>query len=373
MDSQSGHVAMSSRPAAGLAVDIVINNYNYGAFLEQAIESACGQTYDPVTVIVVDDGSTDDSRQILERNRSRVEVVLKENGGQASALNLGMEHCEGDVVLFLDADDVLDPDAASRVAASFAADPSVAKVQFRMDVIDAAGNPTGAVKPPSHLSMPSGDVRRSELAFPFDLTWLATSGNAFRSELLRRIFPIPEPEYRICADWYLVHLTALLGPVVSLEEIGASYRLHGANSYERQTSRLDLDHIRQTIGLAGSTVRELERLADELGLECPDPILSLWDLANRLISLRLDPDLHPVRGDSRHRLLADSVRAARRRFDVSATKRLMFVAWFAVTALAPRGLVPPLAELFLFSQRPAAVNRLLSGMDRANSQVDLAG
>lgn len=361
------------RAAAELAVDVVIDNYNYGEFLAAAIESARAQTHERVHVIVVDDGSSDGSRELLRQYSDRVEVVLKENGGQASALNAGFERCRGDVVIVLDADDLLHPEAAARAAAAFAADPSLAKVQCRMDTIDAAGEATGAIKPPAHLPLPSGDMRRAELAFPFDLTWLAMSANAFRTEAVRRILPIPEPEYRICADWYLVHLTALLGPVASLEEVGASYRVHGSNNYEQEGPRLDLDHIRRTLGLTTTTVGELERLADELGIERPHPVLSLWDLAQRLVSLRLEPARHPLPGDSRAGLLRQALRASRRRFDVDALKKAIFVAWFAVTALAPRRAVPQLAALFLYAERPAAFNRLLGRLQRRQNGDDLAG
>jgi glycosyltransferase involved in cell wall biosynthesis len=364
---------MSPRPGAELAVEIVIDNYNYADFLGAAIESALGQTHERVAVIVVDDGSSDGSRELLRGFEDRVEVVLKENGGQASALNAGFERCRGDVVVVLDADDLLHPEAAARAAAAFAADETLAKVQCRMDTIDAAGRASGAIKPPTHLPLPNGDMRGAELAFPFDLTWLAMSANAFRTQTLRRILPIPEGAYRICADWYLVHLTALLGPVTSLEEVGASYRVHGANSYEQEAPQLDLDHIRQTVGLAGSTVRELERLADEIGLARPDPVLSLWDLANRLISLRLDRERHPIAGDSRGGIVLDAVRAARRRSDAAAPKKLMFVAWFAVTAAAPRRFVGRLAELFLYSERRPAFNRLLGRLQRRPTGDDLAG
>jgi glycosyltransferase involved in cell wall biosynthesis len=364
---------MSPRAGAELAVDIVIDNYNYAAFLGTAIESALGQTHERVTVIVVDDGSSDGSRELLRGFEDRVEVVLKENGGQASALNAGFERCRGDVAIVLDADDLLHPEAAARAAATFADDEELAKVQFRMDTIDAAGKTSGAIKPPAHLPLPNGDMRRAELCFPFDLTWLAMSANAFRTEALRRILPIPEGDYRICADWYLVHLTALLGPVASLDEVGASYRVHGANNYEQESSRLNLDHIRQTVGLAGSTVRELERLADEVDLERPHQILSLWDLANRLISLKLDRQRHPIAGDTTHGIVLDAIRAACRRFDATLAKRLMFVAWFAVTAAAPRRAVPRLAELFLYSERRPAFNRLLGRLQRRQTRDDLAG
>ena len=352
--------------ASDLVVDIVINNHNYGAFLEDAIESACGQTHERVNVLAVDDGSSDDSRQILARYRDRIALILQENGGQAAALNAGMERCEGDVVMFLDADDVLRPEAAARVAAAFAADESVSKVQFRMETIDTKGKPTGELKPASHLPLPNGDVREAELAYPYDLVWLATSANAFRVEAVRRILPIPVEEYPVTgADWYLVHLTALLGRVVSLDSIGAGYRVHGGNSYELTAGRLDLDHLRQAIGFAASTSHELLRLADELEIARPERILSIADLANRMASLKLDPARHPIAGDRAIGLLADAISAARRRQGVSLTMKAIFVAWFAAMAAAPRGLALHLAELFMFPERRRSLNGLLGRLQRS--------
>lgn len=357
----------------GLAIDIVIDNYNYGAFVTQAIDSACAQRHSDVHVVVVDDGSTDDSRARLSDYQGMVDVVLKENGGQASAFNAGVARCRGDVVMFLDADDVLRPDAAARVAAAFAANPRAVRVQFRMDVIDADGRSTGATKPPPYLPMPSGDLTRAVLAFPFDLVWLPISGNAFRLDAVRRILPIPEHEYPHCgADWYLVHLTSLLGSVVSLEGVGASYRVHGHNAYELQSPHLDLNHVRTSIGYAETTARALARLADELGGRHTDPILSLSDLANRLLSQKLEPALHPMPADSSWRLVADAVRATARRFDVPASMKPLFVAWFAATAAAPRPVARWLGELFMFPERRVTFNRLLARLHRASGRARTA-
>jgi hypothetical protein len=361
---------MRAGSGADLSVGIVINNYNYGRFLPAAIESARGQTHPNLEVTVVDDGSTDDSRQILRGYGDGITVIAKENGGQASALNAGMERCESDVVLFLDADDTLRPQAAARVAAAFAADAEVAKVQFRMEVIDAEGRPTGVLKPPQHLPMPRGDQRRAELAFPFDLAWLPTSANAFRVEALRAILPIPEAAFPVCgADWYLIHLMTLLGTVASLEEVCGSYRVHGANNYEPETASLDLAHVRETIGFAGTTSGALLDLAAKLGLPRPDRILSLADLGNRLVSLRLAPELHPVPADRRGRLLADAARAARRRFNVSAPMKLVFVTWFAALAVAPKPLARRLALLFFFPERRAALNEMLGRLQRGGRKA----
>ena len=350
-----------------LAVEIVIANFNYGGYLAAAIESALAQSHPQVRTIVVDDGSTDQSREVLRAYEGRVEVVLKENGGQASALNAGLDRCQGEVAMLLDSDDVLRPDAASRVAAAFASSPSLVKVQYRMDVIDSLGQPTGGIKPEPHMPLPQGDVHRAELSFPFDMTWMSTSGNAFRLDALRRVLPIPEEDYRLGADWYLVHTTALLGPVESLDQVSASYRVHGENRYEPQAPRVDLAHIRESIRFAGATTERLERLADDLAIDRPHPILSLADLSHRMVSLRLEPDRHPLPGDSRLGLVRFALRATRRRFDAAAPMKAMYAGWFMAMAVVPRPLAARLAELFLFPARRRRLNRLLGRLNRGGT------
>jgi len=341
-------------------VDIVVTNHNYGRFLEQALSSACGQTYPHVNVIVVDDGSTDESREVLRKFERRVDVVLKERGGQASALNAGIARGHGDILLTLDSDDVLRPYAAQRVVEAFAADGRLAKVQFRMAVIDAEGRLTGATKPISHLSAPTGEMRRAELSFPFDIPWLPGGGTAFRMDSMRRILPIPEADYPRCgADWYLVHLSALLGSAAALDDVCAEYRAHGANAYELDRPELDLAHVRDTIAYASTTAVHLSRLANEMGIEHEEPILSVSDLANRLVSVKLEPASHPVPGDRPASLAADGVRAARRRFDVAWSMKALFVCWFALMAVAPRRFSRRLGELFLLPEQRRSLNRLL--------------
>ena len=362
-----GEGLVAGTGAAGLrpAVDIVISNHNYGEYLEQAIESACSQSHPDVRVIVVDDGSTDDSRDRLRRYEDRIDVVLKENGGQASAFNAGMERAEGDLVIFLDADDVLCSHAATAVADAFAADPAASRVQFRLAVIDAAGHATGVTKPPPHLQPPTGDLRREELTFPYDLPWLPSSGSAFRSSAIRRILPVPEREYPLCADFYVVHLTALLGTAAWIDDVCARYRVHGRNGFEQLEPRLSLSHVRDTVVYADATSTALLRLADELGLEHPDRILSLSDLGNRLISLRLEPERHPIPGDRVRTLLVDAVRAAVRRFDRTRPVRLALLGWCVAVAASPRPLVRWLGELLLFPDaRRAWVNRILGRLYR---------
>ena len=350
-----------------LLVSIIINNYNYARFLRAAIDSALGQSYASIEVLVVDDGSTDQSRAIIDSYGDRVKPVLKQNGGQASALNAGFAHCQGGIVIFLDADDVLLPHAAQSVAEVFSAQPQTAKIQYRMEVIDQGGRQTGVIKPPRHIPLLTGDLKKQEMLFPFDLTWLPTSGNAFATQALRNIFPIPEEVYgKVGADWYVAHLTSLFGPVVSLDEVCAYYRVHASNNYELAEPRLDLVHIRQTIVYCDYTRNYLLKYTQRLELpDRPNEILAVSYVANRITSLKLEPDQHPIVGDTTGKLFRLALIAILRRSDVAWPMKIMFGLWFVLMVLAPKSLARWLAEAFFFPERRTRLNHWLGTLHRS--------
>ena len=260
---------------------------------------------------------------------------------------------------------------SAQVVDVFAADPSLVKVQYAMEVIDQAGRRTGVVLPLPHFPKPNGDVRRQELTFPFDMPWMATSGNAFAASALRQIFPIPAPEddYRLAADWYLVHLTALLGRVATLPYVGALRRFHDANLFEARNPDIDLVQIRQAIICATHTERHLRQLAQRLNLlHHNDPLLSVSDIARRLLSLRLDPSGHPVSTDTVGCLTWLGAKSALRHFDIRGPLRALYVLWFALAAIAPKGFVLPLGELFIFPERRSRLNRALGVLRKYESR-----
>lgn len=349
---------------AGPAVDVVVNNHNYGRFLGDAVESALAQTYDRVSVIVVDDGSTDESREVIASFGDRIVPVLKEQGGQASAFEAGLERSRGDVVLFLDADDVLAPQAAERIADAFRVQPGLAKVHFRLAVADETGKPTGELKPSPHITLPSGDLRTAELRFPFDLARPATSGNAFASSALQAIRPIRDCGDGVGADWYVVHLCTLLGPVAAIDEPLALYRLHGANLHEGAEVSVHLDRTRATIAYAARTRTFLAELAARLELEFLPGDASMSEVADRAISLKLDPTRHPLAGDTLHGLVRLGARAARRRFDAAVSLRVAYVIWLVCFVLAPERLARPLADIFVYPARRTRLNGWLSRSSR---------
>ena len=94
-----------------MKVSIIIPVYNAEKYLKECIESALAQTYDDIEVIAIDDGSTDDSLKILNSYSDRIKIITKENGGTASALNVGINAMNGEWFKWLSADDVLYPNA----------------------------------------------------------------------------------------------------------------------------------------------------------------------------------------------------------------------------------------------------------------------
>src|SRR5918997_1546606 len=119
-------------------VSILINNFNYGRFLAEAIDSALAQTYSPVEVVVVDDGSTDNSREIIASYGDRIRSVLKPNGGQGSTFNAGWAAAKGDVICFLDADDAFTPDKVARVVEVFQKEAGIGWVFPTLKLIETA-------------------------------------------------------------------------------------------------------------------------------------------------------------------------------------------------------------------------------------------
>jgi hypothetical protein len=289
--------------------------------------------------------------------------VLKENEGQASAFNAGLVEAHGDVVIFLDADDLLDPHTAERVAELFRGRPDLAKVHYRLAVVDEAGARTGEIKPSPHIPLPSGDLRTAMTRFPFDLARPGTSGNAFSARVLREIAPVPTGQ-RTAADWYVVYVAALYGPVGAIDESLGCYRVHGANQHALEEASLDLAHVRATIERTRRAKGYLQEAAGRLGLPWDTRDASMCEVADRAISKKLDPTRHPISGDTLPGLLTLGVRAAERRFDVGLAMKAAFVAWLGCLALAPRPLARRLAEAFVFPERRRSINRWLTKTHR---------
>src|SRR5271155_722079 len=108
-------------------VTVLVDTYNHERFIEQAIASVLGQDFpsEEMEILVVDDGSTDRTPEIVRRFEPRVRLIRKTNGGQASAFNAGIPEARGEIVAFLDGDDWWARNKLTRAVQAMAADASV--------------------------------------------------------------------------------------------------------------------------------------------------------------------------------------------------------------------------------------------------------
>jgi glycosyltransferase involved in cell wall biosynthesis len=206
-------------------VSFCISNHNYGRYLPAVLDGLLAQSYTNIEIIVVDDGSTDDSREVLDRYRDRITVEHQDPAlGQGEACNRAFALSHGEIVVFHDSDDALNPDAAGRLVDAFATHEGVMALS-RLQDIDQDGQLTGGMRPPDGCPLSGGDLRKLVLdhcAF----FWTETTGQAFQRSFLEEALPIPTS---LAPDIYLAHLGAIAAPVIALQEPIGYYRVHGLN------------------------------------------------------------------------------------------------------------------------------------------------
>ncbi len=207
---------MSSSWLPGL-VSIVVPCRNAERFLGAAIRSALAQAYAPVEIIVVDDGSTDGSRQVAASFGERITLVTQPPRGGNAARNAGIARSRGEYILFLDADDLLGPTCAASRARILAARPEVGLVAGWYREIDEAGLQLPRVPELRRVSpLPAfrQAVRRN---------WGPPVGWMFRREAYDRCGGF-DPLLRSCQDWDFVIRLALRYAVEYVPEVEVFYR-----------------------------------------------------------------------------------------------------------------------------------------------------
>ncbi|WP_345815108.1 glycosyltransferase family A protein [Paraburkholderia sp. PREW-6R] len=244
-------------------VTVVICNYNYERYIATAIDSALDQDYPGTRVVVIDDGSTDGSREIIESYGSRLTAIFKPNGGQVSAYNYAVDMLDTEYAIFLDSDDFLYPSAVSEVMRAFSSG-EWAKVQFRLDVVDAMGSPTGAYVPNTEPLPNCGRLLMGGWLYPSP----PASGNAYRVSALKRVFPVPESSInRYGADFYAIYGVALVGTVASISRSLGGYRVHHAiDSSVAFANSEQLSKAPKAFGMRWAILREIARSRLQLQL-----------------------------------------------------------------------------------------------------------
>jgi hypothetical protein len=234
-------------------------------------------------------------------------------------------------------------------------------MQFRLDLVDRVGRKID-LYPAPEVAFDSGDVVPRMLATGRYET-AVTSGNAFPRGMLEKVMPIPEDEFRMCAEAYLVVLVPFSGPVVSLDEPLGAYRQHGNNSW-RLDSSAPAQHLRRSLEHDAHKYHTLRVKAEQMGLRVHRN-LGMRDhqhLSTRLASLSLDPARHPYARDRRAVL---ALRGARASLDATLPwkRRAILAGWFIAAGFLPRGLAESaILWRIAHGSRPAAVDRFLKGV-----------
>jgi glycosyltransferase involved in cell wall biosynthesis len=206
-----------------LKASILIASYNYASYVRDSIESALAQDYKNLEIVVTDDGSTDGSADIIKSFEPRIKAVYKKNGGLASSFNSGVKNSTGDILFFLDADDMSDRTRISRVMDQYEANSEAQWVFHRLRRVAKDGHTPVAPEPTPEIR--KFDLRNKDFKFPA----LSTSGLSFRRSFASRVFPMPEAPGQLIHDNYVKFAAVLLAPGIYMGEALGSLRIHGLN------------------------------------------------------------------------------------------------------------------------------------------------
>jgi glycosyltransferase involved in cell wall biosynthesis len=313
-----------------MKLSVIIANHNHADFVGAAISSALAIHWPKKEVIVVDDASTDGSRRVLEGFSSRVAAHFRPKSHQLGAHMFGFEQSTGDVIIFLDADDLLEPEVMREVAKVWR--PGVSKVQFRMNLIDASDVQLGSAIP---QFPPKEDPERLRRTFLRTMAYTTPpgTGNAYSRNFVRDAFAyspsIPQ------SDAVLLTLAPILGDVLTIRKPLARYRVHDA-SYSGMRS-LDPFKLRARLHQDVEKARLFASVSHQLGLSVPaDPLrYSLNHLQYRLASYLVERSAHPFPNDKMvglvYRLLVSAAASSQTRL----RDRAILMAWTIACALSP--------------------------------------
>jgi glycosyltransferase involved in cell wall biosynthesis len=347
-----------------MKLSVIIANYNHRDFVGAAIKSALAVDWPDKEVIVVDDASTDDSRTIIEGFRNSVAGYFRPKSNQLGAHIFGFEQSAGEVIIFLDSDDLLEPAVMQEVAKVWR--PGVSKVQYRMNLIDAAGNQLGTAIPQFPLKDDPAELRRGYLR-TMAYTTPPGSGNAYSRDFVRNVFAfaptIPQ------SDAVLLTIAPILGDVLTIRKPLARYRIHSA-SWGAMMDSLSTFKLRQLLHQDIERAHLFATVSRRLRLPVSrDPLKhSFHHLQYRLASYLVEPSTHPFSEDTKSGLVFRLIFSVAKSSQMRLHDRVILLVWTIVCALAPpryrRNLI-----LWRFSaiSRPALVTTLLGALSSLRS------
>lgn len=279
-------------------VSILVSNYNYARYIGESIQSALDQTYRNIELIICDDGSTDESIDVIEtyeRKDSRVRLIRKQNGGQASGFNAAYAVSQGEIIALLDSDDRFLPHKIERIVEDYQAQADSGFGVHRVIRMSADNRRQGVW--PMSAPLPAGWFGTSLLQDGGILPFMPpTSGLSLRRDVAACIFPLPlERPLVSCPDQLITRLAPLLTKVTRVGNALSEYRLHGENNYgpDRVTAASFKRELEYCDALWGAQKRFLATIDPRLAESFQPVHLHPYIAYNRYVHARLarDPDV----------------------------------------------------------------------------------
>jgi Glycosyl transferase family 2 len=314
-----------------LVLSVIIANHNYERYLKQAIDSALAVDWPNIEVIVVDDGSTDGSRDIIKSYGSRIVAECLPKSSQLDVRNRGFSISRGDIIAFLDSDDLLEPSIMRRLRSVWS--DRVSKVQVQMGTIDADGNNLRS-NFPGYEYVPTQEDCRSWSLDTASYPTPPGSGNFYARWFLASIFPL-DHSCGDATDSCCVTAAPLIGDVITIPQVLAFYRVHGSNL--GAISGLQPRGLHRQIIRAQQRFEYMKRIALTRGLSvtASGPHLSLHYLMYRAASFRLSPAEHPIPKDSRYLIIQHARAAVLRPQGFGLSSRTLIFLWICAVMWAP--------------------------------------
>ena len=218
-------------------VSIIVTNYNYADYIQDCLQSVSLQTYPHVECIIIDDCSSDDSVERIERfirsDTSPIRFTLirhESTRGQYAAFRTGVQQAAGAFVSFLDADDLLLPDFVNEHVRVHLSCPPVAFTSSNQYQIESRGQVIAGVHPDLETQNTYRSVGTISLRRSF-WVWATTSSMMFRRTVLDYILGSADDAFKKCADNYVCHFADLLGGSILIPGVLGCYRRHQRNTF----------------------------------------------------------------------------------------------------------------------------------------------
>jgi glycosyltransferase involved in cell wall biosynthesis len=270
------------------AVTVLIDTYNHERFIEEAIVSVLDQDFpaSEMEILVVDDGSTDRTADIVQKFGPRVRYLRKENGGQASAFNFGIPQAQGEIIAFLDGDDWWAKNKLRTVMEVFDKNPNTGTVGHGIVEVNSIANRSTALAPGTvgYFDLASD---RGAQTFRNFMAFLGTSRVAIRKGVLAKVLPVPETLV-FEADEFMSTMAVAHGGAILLADALTFYRLHGDNLFQFHSS--DPVRIRRKLTVLDSLASDLLVQLEQAGV-APSAVAIIVDpirVASSRMRLSLD-------------------------------------------------------------------------------------